>query len=152
MYRKLKKLDGSRFIDTASGWFSGCETDFDSRHVYFRRLKLKAGKKPLFLSEFGGYSFKPEGHVFNEDQTCGYGKFKDRESFVKAFCELYENEVLPLVKDGLSAAVYTQVSDVEDETNGLFSFDRYVLKVRPEEFLDISRRLTSGNNFSANPD
>jgi len=152
MYRKLKKLDGSRFIDTASGWFGGCETDLDSRHVYFRRLKLKSGEKPLFLSEFGGYSFKPEGHVFNEDQTYGYGKFKDRKSFVKAFCELYENEVLPLVKDGLSAAVYTQVSDVEDETNGLFSFDRYVLKVKPEEFLDISRRITSDNGLSTNPD
>lgn len=141
MYKKLKELDGTRFIDTASGWFKGGVSDVDSEHIYFRKVKLKADKKPLVLSEFGGYSYRAEGHIFNPDNEYGYGKYKAREEFVKAFCALYENEILSLVKKGLCASVYTQVSDVEDETNGLFTYDRRVLKVKPEEFYDISERL-----------
>ena len=141
MYELLKKLDDSRFIDTAYGWFSGCASDVDSRHVYFRKVKLRAGKKPLVLSEFGGYSFKPEGHAFNTEQTYGYGKYSDRDAFVAALQRLYVDEVLPLIGKGLCAAIYTQVSDVEDETNGLLSYDRRVEKVLPEEFAPVSESL-----------
>ena len=98
-------------------------------------------KKPLVLSEFGGYSWKPEGHVFNTEQTYGYGKYENREEFVAALRHLYLDEIVPLVPTGLCAAIYTQVSDVEDETNGLLSFDRHIEKVRPEEFSDISQML-----------
>ena len=143
MYQHLKSIDRTRFIDSASGWFSGGMTDVDSEHIYFKKLKLKIKNKPLVLSEFGGYSYKPENHVFNLKKTYGYGKFKTREEFVNAFCNLYKNQVLPLKKSGLSAAVYTQISDVEDETNGLLSFDRKVLKILPEEFLKLSKELTS---------
>ncbi|MBO5797727.1 MAG: glycoside hydrolase family 2 [Clostridia bacterium] len=143
-YRRLKKQDSSRFIDTASGWFSGGESDVDSRHIYFRRVKGKAGKRPLVLSEFGGYSYKPAGHVFNTEQTYGYGKYATREEFVAALRRLYTEEVAPLVAKGLCAAVYTQVSDVEDETNGLLSYDRKVAKVLPEEFADVSKSLQIG--------
>ncbi len=142
MYERLKKLDSTRFIDTASGWFSKVESDVDSKHIYFRKVKLKAKKKPLILSEFGGYSYRIKEHCFNLDNEYGYGKYTNREEFAKAFCELYENEIVPLVKKGLSASVYTQVSDVEDETNGLFTYDRRVLKINPEEFLHISKKLT----------
>ena len=145
MYNRLKAIDSSRFIDSASGWFMGGKTDVDSQHIYFKKLKLKIKDKPLVLSEFGGYSYKPENHVFNLDKTYGYGKFETREEFVTAICNLYKEQVLPLAKSGLSATVYTQVSDVEDETNGLLSFDRKVLKLLPEEFLNISKHLTSNN-------
>ncbi len=141
MYELMKKLDESRFIDTASGWFAGCDSDVDSRHVYFRKVKLRAGKKPLVLSEFGGYSFKPEGHAFNTEQTYGYGKYSDRGAFVAALQKLYTDEVLPLIGKGLCAAIYTQVSDVEDETNGLLSYDRRIEKVLPEEFAPVSEAL-----------
>jgi len=140
-YKKLRKLDDSRFIDTASGWFAGCETDVDSKHIYFKKIKLRPSDKPLFLSEFGGYSWKPEGHVFNTKQTYGYKRFENRDEFVTALRSLYLDEVLPLIPKGLCAAVYTQVSDVEDETNGLLSYDRKVEKVLPEEFCDISEQL-----------
>ncbi len=141
-YRKLKTLDDTRFIDTASGWFMGCETDLDSRHIYFRKVKLKASDKPLYLSEFGGYVYKPEGHVFNTQKTYGYGSKKTREDFVSALVGLYRDEILPLIPKGLCAAVYTQVSDVEDETNGLLSYDRKVKKVTAEELLPLSLELT----------
>ena len=157
MYARLRALDGSRFIDSASGWFAGGDTDVDSRHVYFRKVKLPrrrraalrhagisrscASLRPLVLSEFGGYTWKPEGHVYNTDKTYGYGGYSTREEFVDALRSLYTEQVLPLIPQGLCAAVYTQVSDVEDETNGLYSFDREVLKVQPAEFADVSESL-----------
>ena len=143
MYELLKSVDDTRFIDSTSGWFRRKKTDVDSRHVYFKKVKLKKSDKPFVLSEFGGYSYKPQGHVFNTEQTYGYAKYENREDFVKAVCDLYKNEILPLVPKGLCATVYTQVSDVEDETNGIMSYDREVLKIEPTEFLDISENLIS---------
>lgn len=143
MYQRLKTLDGSRFIDTTSGWFHGAETDVDSRHIYFRRLKMRVKDKPLVLSEFGGYSYRPAGHVYNTEKNYGYGNCRTREDLVSALQRVYTEEVLPLVRAGLSAAVYTQVSDVEEETNGLLSYDREVEKILPAEFLEISRQLTA---------
>ena len=143
-YRRLRALDSSRFIDTTSGWFLGRDSDVDSRHIYFRRLKMKASDKPLVLSEFGGYSFKTEGHVFNTEQSYGYGSCKTREELVEKIRALYIEQVLPLILQGLCAAIYTQVSDIEDEINGLVTYDRRVAKLLPEEFADISRRLVNG--------
>ena len=142
-YEKLRALDDTRFIDTTSGWFRRKKTDLDSRHVYFRKVNLEAGEKPLFLSEFGGYSYKVAGHSFNPDETYGYGKFTDREEFVRAFTSLYMDQVVPCVRKGLCAAVYTQVSDVEDETNGLVTYDREVEKLTRAEMLPIAVALWS---------
>ena len=95
------------------------------------------------LSEFGGYSYKPEGHVYNTEKTYGYGKFEDAEAFALAVENLYYGQVIPAAKAGLCAAVYTQVSDVEDETNGLLSYDRKVEKLTPERMLPIAQALTN---------
>jgi hypothetical protein len=95
----------------------------------------------LVLSEFGGYSYKPEDHVFNTEQTYGYGKFEDMEEFAEAVEKLYLHEVLPAKAVGLSAAVYTQVSDVEDETNGLLSYDRKVTKLDAQRMTPIAELL-----------
>jgi len=141
VYEIFRKLDDTRFIDSTSGWFRRKKTDVDSRHVYFKPIKLKAGGKPLVLSEFGGYSFKPEGHVFNTEQTYGYGKFEDQTAFTDAVEKLYRDQVIPAVKTGLCTAIYTQVSDVEDETNGLRSYDRKVEKLTPERMKPIADEL-----------
>ncbi len=140
-YDALRKLDGTRFVDATSGWFRRKKSDVDSRHVYFRKVKLKASDKPLVLSEFGGYSFKPHGHVFNTESTYGYGKFEDLEAFQNALTALYTEQIIPAKEAGLCAAIYTQVSDVEDETNGLLSYDRKVTKVKPEAMLPIADKL-----------
>ncbi|MBQ3500838.1 MAG: glycoside hydrolase family 2, partial [Oscillospiraceae bacterium] len=71
----------------------------------------------------------------------GYKKFKSREELVSGICALYEREIIPAIKNGLCAAIYTQLSDVEDETNGILSFDRKVLKIKPEEFLPVSEKI-----------
>ena len=141
VYHRLRALDDTRWIDSTSGWFRRKETDVDSRHVYFKPVKLKPGEKPLVLSEFGGYSFKPEGHVFNTEQTYGYKKFAYGDEFAAAVEKLYYDEIVPAAKNGLCAAIYTQVSDVEDETNGLLSYDRKVEKLTPEAMLPIAQAL-----------
>ena len=141
VYETLKALDDTRFIDSTSGWFRRRKTDVDSRHVYFKPIKLKAGNKPLVLSEFGGYSYKPAGHVFNTEQTYGYGKFEKQEDFTAAVEKLYTQQVVPAFKQGLCAAVYTQVSDVEDETNGILSYDRKVTKLDADTMLSIAEKL-----------
>ena len=141
VYHHLKKLDDTRWIDSTSGWFRRKETDVDSYHVYFKPVKLKAGDKPLVLSEFGGYSYKPEGHVFNTEQTFGYKKFADEDKFAAAVEKLYYDEIVPAAKNGLCAAIYTQVSDVEDETNGLLSYDRKVEKLDAEMMIPVAKAL-----------
>ncbi|MBR2043550.1 MAG: glycoside hydrolase family 2 [Clostridia bacterium] len=140
MYLKMKELDSSRFIDSASGWFKAKNNDFDSAHIYFKKLKAKKGDKPVFISEFGGYSYKIEEHSFNNENTYGYGKFARREDFVKALQSLY-SDLFALKEKGLCAAVYTQVSDVEDETNGLLTYDRKVMKILPEEIKHVMEKL-----------
>ncbi len=138
----LKKLDDTRFVDSTSGWFRQKKSDVDSRHVYFRKVKLSGdGKKPLVLSEFGGKTFRCENHVFNPDKTYGYGGCKSLEALAAAVSDLYMNEIVPCVKKGLCAAIYTQVSDVEDEINGLLSYDRKVEKLSPETMLPIACAL-----------
>ena len=142
VYEQFRKLDDTRFIDSTSGWFRREKTDVDSRHVYFRKVKLEGdGKKPLVLSEFGGKTYKVEGHVFNPDKSYGYGGCDSLEALNEAVVKLYMDEVLPCVKKGLCAAIYTQVSDVEDEINGLVTYDRKVEKMNPEKLLPVAAAL-----------
>ena len=141
VYEIFRKIDDTRFIDSTSGWFRQKKTDVDSRHVYFKPIRLKAEDKPLVLSEFGGYSYKPEGHVFNTESTYGYGKYADADEFAQAVAKLYEEQVIPAVEAGLCAAVYTQVSDIEDETNGILTYDRKICKLSKALMLPIAEKL-----------
>ena len=141
-YRQLKALDRSRWIDSTSGWFHQKESDVDSLHIYFDKLHLGKEKKPQLLSEFGGFVWKIPEHSFNLERTYGYRKYEMREDFVKELRELYHS-LIPLVKAGLCGAIYTQVSDVEDETNGLMTFDRELMKLQPEELRDVAEMLSA---------
>ena len=138
----FRTLDDTRFIDSTSGWFRREKSDVDSRHVYFRKVNLKGdGRKPLILSEFGGKTFKAEGHVFNPDKSYGYGGCAPREKLNDAVRKLYLEEVLPCISRGLCAAIYTQVSDVEDEINGLLTYDRKICKLTPETMVPVAEAL-----------
>ena len=141
-YNKLKALDSSRFIDSASGWFRGCQSDVESLHIYFGCwFRMKEFPKPIVLSEFGGFAHSVPGHIYNPDKTYGYGTCKTPEELDKKLLALYEKHVIPQVKNGLCAAIYTQVSDVEDEINGLVTYDRKVVKAQKETMLWISKAL-----------
>lgn len=141
LYELVKEVEKTRIIDTTSGWFKGAKTDVESEHVYFKKIKAKKTEKPFIVSEFGGKVYVVDGHTFNPKNQYGYGKCKTREEFVNRIRKLYLEEVLPNVKKGLCGVVYTQVSDIEDETNGLFTYDRKVQKLYPDEFKDVASRI-----------
>lgn len=142
MYDKIKKLDSTRVVDTVSGWFSGARNELESQHIYFKPIKIKKRyEKPLFISEFGGYACRIDGHVFNSDNEYGYKSFKTKEELEEAFVALYKNEIIPAISMGLCGSVYTQVSDVEDETNGLLTYDRRICKVDTARIKSLSDEL-----------
>lgn len=141
LYRKFKEFDPTRIYDTASGWFKPKESDVVSEHVYFKKINLKPTDKPLVLSEFGGYSCKLPEHSFNLSKTYGYKYFDSTNSLTKALDSLYRNEIIPNIEKGLCATVLTQLSDIEDETNGLVTYDRRVLKTDIKIMQDMSKAL-----------
>lgn len=141
MYDIAKAHDPSRIYDATSGWFWRKRSDVDSRHVYFKKVKIgHLGSKPIVISEFGGYAHRVEGHLFGEG-NYGYNTYESREEFEKLFDKLYLEEIKPLISKGICALVYTQVSDVEDETNGLITYDRRVVKLHKSRTREIMQQL-----------
>lgn len=141
MYRKAKNFDSTRIIDATSGWFYRRESDVDSRHVYFKPVKIgRQSRLPIVISEFGGYSHRVKGHVFGED-NYGYSSYETKEEFENAFVRLYGNEIKPLISKGICALVYTQISDVEDETNGIITYDRREEKLNREKIYSLMQEL-----------
>ncbi len=141
VYDIAKSNDPTRIYDATSGWFWRKKSDVDSRHVYFKPVKLKKpGKKPVVISEFGGYSHRVEGHLFG-DENYGYSIYKERGEFEDAFDKLYLEELKPLISKGICALVYTQISDVEDETNGLITYDRRIVKLHKSKTRVVMKEL-----------
>lgn len=141
-YHTLKALDDSRFVCSCSGWFRGGESDVFSRHIYFGQWHhLKRTDKPLVLTEFGGICLAVDGHLYNPDKSYGYQSSKDSEDYRKKLLTLYRKHILPAIPKGLCAAIYTQVSDVEEEINGLLTYDRQVTKPDAEEMRCLSDTL-----------
>ena len=128
--RWLKEKDSTRIIDSVSGWHDQGvgETELKSLHIYYTPLKVPKDPRPVVLSEFGGYSMKTE-NVFDPEKEFGYKKFKTQKELVAALEKLYLKKLLPLIQKGLCGCIYTQVSDVEEEINGLVTYDRKIVKV-----------------------
>uniref|UniRef100_UPI0040561032 glycoside hydrolase family 2 protein n=1 Tax=Agathobacter sp. TaxID=2021311 RepID=UPI0040561032 len=141
MYDIAKSIDSTRFYDTTSGWFAQNKSDLDSEHVYFRNIKLQAKERPMFLSECGGFSYPVQGHVFNPEKTYGYGACKSEEELTDRIIAMYEAMVLPGIKGGVCGCVYTQLSDVEDEINGLYTYDRKICKVNKMKMQNLAGRI-----------
>ena len=96
---------------------------------------------PLLLTEFGGYSFSVPEHRFNLDEEYGYQKYKTGWELQEALSKLYRGDILPQIKSGLCGTILTQLSDVEDETNGLVTYDRCVVKADREAMTAIAGEL-----------
>ena len=126
----IKTLDNSRYIDHASGWYDHKGGDFKSLHIYFKKINInyENEERAFVLSEFGGYSLIIQDHL-GSDKQFGYKFFDNKENLTNALKDLFINEVKVEIDKGLSASVYTQVSDVEDEVNGLLTYDRKIIKV-----------------------
>ena len=138
MYDFVRSMDKTRVIDHASGWHDQGIGNVQSLHVYFKKYHFKPDKKgrAVLLSEFGGYSHQVPGHCYN-NKYFGYKKFEMPFQLEAALEDLYQTEIGPAKLQGLSAAVYTQLSDVEDELNGLLTYDRKVVKIAPEPMRKI---------------
>lgn len=139
-YTLLKSMDNTRIVDSASGWHDRGQTDVISKHIYFTPIKVHSGNKPWCLTEFGGLSTRVKGHTFN-NKMFGYKIFNSKQGLTKAYKNLFEKTIIPQIKDGLSATVYTQVTDVEDELNGFFTYDRKVQKIDTEVLKSINERV-----------
>lgn len=138
-YMLIKSWDNTRLVDSTSGWHMQNDTDIISKHIYFTPIKVKTSEKPWCLTEFGGLSMRIDGHTFN-DKMFGYKIFKTKDSLEKAYKKLFEKSIIPQIKTGLSACVYTQVTDVEDELNGIFTYDRKVQKISTVLLKSINER------------
>ncbi|MGB8452206.1 MAG: sugar-binding domain-containing protein [Anaerocolumna sp.] len=131
----IKGIDKTRLIDQASGWFDQQGGDFNSIHNYFRKLEVVFENRAVVLSEFAGYVCYVPKHSYSE-HIYGYKIYVNKKQLDQAFQDLYNIEMKQLIKKGLSAAVFTQLSDVEDEVNGILTYDRKVCKVTK---IDVSQ-------------
>ena len=140
--RRIRELAETRTIDHASGWHDQGVSDVWSVHVYCRPYVFEKDEKgrAVVLSEFGGYNLTVEGHTY-EAKVFGYRAMETQTDLEEKLTRLYEEEIIPAKAKGLSAAVYTQVSDVEGELNGLITYDRRVVKARPEVMRKFNVKL-----------
>ncbi len=139
----LRRLDGTRLVDEASGWFDQGGGDIKSIHSYFLPFTFRKEARAAALTEFGGYSLRIEGH-YQSEKEYGYKLFQTEKEFQDGYRRLMEQTVYPSVKKGISATVYTQLSDVEDETNGLLTYDRF-LKTDRKWVRALNRPFLAGN-------
>jgi len=140
----VRKQDPTRLVDHASGWADQKGGDYHSRHIYFQKIrfpKRKAGKRILALTEFGGYSMRLDNHSWNPDAIFGYKIYESLPELNQAVWELYEDSIYPEIKKGLSVLVYTQLSDIEDEVNGIVTYDREVEKIDKKMMVRINATM-----------
>jgi beta-galactosidase/beta-glucuronidase len=140
-------LDPSRQVNHTSGWIDQGGGDIRSFHTYLRpfampsarwwRRPWRRDRRVVALTEYGGYSLRVEGHDWSS-REFGYRHFEDAETLGEGFAQLHR-PLADAVRNGLAATVYTQLSDVEDELNGLLTWDREVLKIDA----DVVRRTLS---------
>ena len=123
----IRALDDTRLVDEASGWYDQGGGDVYSLHNYFYPLRVRPQTRAVALSEYGGIAWPMPGHE-PPRKTYGYGTAKSREELTARYKKLQLGTVLPQLQKGLSALVYTQLTDVEDEVNGLFTYDRTAIK------------------------
>ncbi len=141
--RAVKSKDPSRHCDHASGWYDQGGGDFRSIHRYTVPVQVpkKEENRAFVLSEFGGYSHIINGHVWNKEKSFGYMMYNSKASLTAAYKKLYEKQIIPNIEKGLSAAVYTQVSDVEFEVNGMMTYDRAIVKLDEDTVRNINKKM-----------
>ncbi len=133
---EVKALDPTRTVNQVSGWVDQGGGEVRAFHSYLRpfRLRPRARENRVYaLTEYGGYSLRVQGHEWSSaastQGTSGYRHYETAADLVAGFTSLHADQIAPALVRGLAATVYTQVSDVEDELNGLMTWDREVLKI-----------------------
>lgn len=138
----VRKKDRSRVIDHASGWYDQGGGDIQSMHKYILPIRMrKLDNRAFVITEYGGYSQKVPGHMWNPKKAFGYLMFGSLAKLSAAYEKLHKKQVIPLIEKGLSGTIYTQVSDVENEVNGIYTYDRAVLKMDEDMLKRINAQL-----------
>ncbi len=129
----VKELDKTRLVSGASGWFNYDAGDIVDIHSYPGPAAPQSEeRRASVLGEFGGLGFIVEGHTWVK-QGWGYRSFADERSLTNAYLKLWKRAWELKDEKGLSGAIYTQLTDVEAECNGLLTYDRSVVKMRIEK-------------------
>ena len=130
----VRELDPNRLIDSVSGWYDMHSGDFQSVHNYFRKLKVYKDyrrardlDRSFVISEFGGYTYRVQGHSAY-DSEYGYAQYDNIGKWRNAVEDVFDHMSV-LYGKGLGGYVYTQLSDVQEETNGILTYDRRVNKM-----------------------
>ena len=137
----IRSIDSTRFVNEACGWFDQQGGDMFSIHNYLRKLKVSPKKdRVVALTEFGGYAFPIPGHLACEKEF-GYKNYRTKEELTAAYRKVFEEEIYPNLERGLCSAIYTQTSDIEEEINGLMTYDRAVNKFTEEVLQEVHMEL-----------
>jgi Glycosyl hydrolases family 2, sugar binding domain/Glycosyl hydrolases family 2/Glycosyl hydrolases family 2, TIM barrel domain len=127
---RTKQLDPTRLVDGASGGNHFPAGDILDHHQYpGPGAPAAVTDRAMVLGEFGGLGLPVKGHTWQNEKNWGYRSFTNAETLTKAYVNLLQ-KLHPMIEDkGLSAAIYTQTTDVEVEINGLMTYDRAVVKM-----------------------
>ncbi len=125
-----KQLDPTRLIDGASGGNHFPAGDIIDHHQYpGPGAPAVVADRAMVLGEFGGLGLPVKGHTWQNEKNWGYRSFTNAETLTRAYVNLLQ-KLHPMIEDkGLSAAIYTQTTDVEVEINGLMTYDRAMVKM-----------------------
>ena len=137
----IREIDTTRLINEACGWFDQGGGDMYSIHNYVHKLKVRPQPgRVVALTEYGGYAYPVAGHMACEKEF-GYQFYRSSQELTENYRRLWQQEILPNVKNGLCSAIYTQTSDVEEEVNGLMTYDRAVDKLDAAAVQQLNRQL-----------
>lgn len=138
----IRRQDKTRIYDSASGWYKqNGNSDVESVHCYFHKVPVEKWKKPVIISEFGGFSLRVKRHSCFKNQLFGYGSYYHPDDLTDRIVKMYEEEIIPHIRLGISGAIYTQLSDVEEEVNGFYTYDRKICKVKGDKMLRLKKKL-----------
>ena len=143
MVEFTKGKDPSRLVNPASGGnsYPGVGDIFDSHNYPDPKMKFRSdGRQIDVLGEYGGIGWAVEGHLWQPDRNWGYVKFQSADDVLARYRE-YASQLKESIATGVSAAVYTQTTDVEMEVNGLMTYDRAVTKMPAQELYKINREV-----------
>ena len=138
---RIRRIDNTRLINEACGWFDQRGGDMYSIHNYVHKLKVKPqADRAVALTEYGGYAYPVEGHLPCEKEF-GYQHYHSSEELTENYKRLWEEEIYPNLEHGLCSAIYTQTSDIEEEINGVMTYDREVDKLQIEKVQKLNKKL-----------
>ena len=147
-YLFCKNYDNSRLYDAASGWIDVGYNDFYSVHAYTTPKRIRKDKKkygrPYYLSETGGRGYEVKGH-FDYGKIWGQGYSNDQKDMDEKYKDMYDALISQIEKGDLVGIIYTQLSDIECEANGIFTFDREVVKISENLIKEVNNKINQFN-------